>query len=227
MAPLLGLVAVVALAACGSAAAKQGDDVASLGSAAASDSGPTDSSTPTSVDAQQAFTEYAQCMRDHGVDMPDPQVAQEGSTGGGGPILETAAAAGEDTPGSGPLIDPNGDDFKTADAACQSIIAAVTNDIKIDPKVEAEHRQQALDFAKCMRDHGIDFPDPVFGDNGMVTQSLGGPDSDGPDPNSDEFESAQSACITATGMPQPTAGGGASTGGGPFVVDGNTPTVNT
>ena len=29
-------------------------------------------------------------------------------------------------------------------------------------------REQMLEFAECMRDHGIDMPDPVFGDDGRV-----------------------------------------------------------
>ena len=30
-------------------------------------------------------------------------------------------------------------------------------------------REELLEFTECMRDHGIDMPDPVFGDDGRVT----------------------------------------------------------
>jgi hypothetical protein len=44
-------------------------------------------------------------------------------------------------------------------------------------------QDQALAFAKCMRDNGFDMPDPTFGDNGTVAIQIGGPRdaSDGAD----------------------------------------------
>ena len=78
---------------------------------------------------------------------------------------------------------------------------AATGDSSDDGEVD---RQQAmLDFAKCMREHGIDIPDPQFGDGGRVTIGLGGgpggedgPSTDGPafDPDDAKFQEAQEAC---------------------------------
>ena len=34
-------------------------------------------------------------------------------------------------------------------------------------------REQMLEFAECMREHGIDMPDPVFGDDGGVDDRAG------------------------------------------------------
>ena len=35
-------------------------------------------------------------------------------------------------------------------------------DFEIDPEREAEMREELLAFSECMREHGIDMPDPVF-----------------------------------------------------------------
>jgi hypothetical protein len=44
-------------------------------------------------------------------------------------------------------------------------------------------------FAQCMREHGIDMPDPT-GD-GLTVRRNG---EDGPDPDSKEFQAAERAC---------------------------------
>ena len=53
--------------------------------------------------------------------------------------------------------------------------------------------EAARDFARCMREHGIDFPDPVFEEGGKMTQKVGGPGA-GIDPNSQKFQDAMKAC---------------------------------
>ncbi len=64
-------------------------------------------------------------------------------------------------------------------------------------------QEQALAFSKCMRDHGIDMPDPQFSTDGggAFSISVGGPDGTGPttngplvDFNSKEFKAASEAC---------------------------------
>jgi hypothetical protein len=62
-------------------------------------------------------------------------------------------------------------------------------------------QEQALAFAKCMREHGVDMPDPQFsGDGNFGIAISSGPDdssnSGGPpfDPNSQEFKDANEAC---------------------------------
>ena len=54
-----------------------------------------------------------------------------------------------------------------------------------------EDEEKLLAFTRCMREHGIDMPDPQS--NGMVfnEEEGSGPDFD---PNSDEFQEAQEAC---------------------------------
>jgi hypothetical protein len=52
--------------------------------------------------------------------------------------------------------------------------------------------EAALQFAKCMREHGIDMPDPQVSDEGGVMVAVGGPGQDGaeaPDPK--DFEAGE------------------------------------
>jgi hypothetical protein len=50
-----------------------------------------------------------------------------------------------------------------------------------------------------MRDNGVDFPDPSFGEDGGVVVDIG-PDS-GIDPDSPAFKRAQEACQELMGRP--------------------------
>ncbi len=51
-------------------------------------------------------------------------------------------------------------------------------------------QEQALEYAECMREHGVDMPDPDFS-RGGVSIRIGG---EGFDPNSQVFKDAQKAC---------------------------------
>ena len=53
-------------------------------------------------------------------------------------------------------------------------------DIEIDPEQKAEMKAEMLEFAECMREHGIDMADPVFSDDGRVTLQGPPPGADGP-----------------------------------------------
>lgn len=217
-------------AACGSTP-KQADDVATIGTTEPADddstgdttdgtatddsatdgTGSTDSSTPDSVNPEDAFNEYTQCMRDNGIDMPDAQVVSSGdgnaSVVGGGPVV----AINSDSEGE-PLddedrIDPESEEFQAAEAECQPILEAVMSDIEIDPEVEAEHREQMLEFAQCMRDHGIDFPDPEFNSSGGGGVSINIDDAEdaeaGPRPDDEAFQTANEECGQIFGDARP------------------------
>jgi hypothetical protein len=152
------------------------------------------------ADAQQAMLDFAKCMREHGIDMPDPQFD------GNGDGSFTVGAAG--APADKSKLD-------AAQAACQSYLDKVkSNAPPPDPaKIEAE-KQKLLDFAQCMRDHGIDFPDPqISTDGGGLQVQMGGP---GLDPNSPGFKEANDACAAQVGLPKPgdgNSGVGVKTGG--------------
>jgi hypothetical protein len=187
------VVAAGLLGACGGSGGAESPEVASLDEGTAttdtSNSDGTDNSAVTQEDREQALLDYAECMRDHGIDMPDPKIS---SDEGGGILIEQEEGAD---------IDPESDEFQQADEACQPILDDAMGDIEVDPEQQAEMREQLLEFAQCMRDHGIDMEDPVFDENGRVQIKTNGPVGGGGDPRDDEdFQAAQEACSQDGGM---------------------------
>ena len=68
-----------------------------------------------------------------------------------------------------------------------------------DPEQLEQMKAEALEFAQCMREHGIDMPDPQFGEDGQMTMSVGdgrlGEGGEGPDPiDADKFNEAAESC---------------------------------
>ena len=162
--------------------------VAGCGSDKETPASPSSSKGMSAAD-KKALLQFSQCMRDHGVNMPDPQFS-----GGGAKVTM------RDDKGADP------EKQREAEKACQKY----QDKVKPPSMSEADQkkmREAALKNAQCMRDHGIDFPDPQFGEDGRMTQKLGGPNS-GVDPNSQKFQDAMKAC-------QKDAPGGMVFGGGP------------
>ena len=56
---------------------------------------------------------------------------------------------------------------------------------------QAANRKAMLDFARCMREHGVDMPDPTFGEDGRAQIRIG---KGGPDPNDPKVREAEEAC---------------------------------
>jgi hypothetical protein len=135
-----------------------------------------DAADTPSTDPEQAMLDFAECMRNEGIDMPDPEP-------GGGITMSAGDRAGDNDP----------DALQQAQETCQPLLEASMANIERDPEREAEMREQMLAFAECMREHGIDMPDPEFDENGGVAIQVGSADGDqGPD--EDEFEEASEAC---------------------------------
>ena len=195
------LLAAVAMAGCG------GDATGDTGNAA--------QDTPSFEDA---MVDYAACMREHGVDMPDPQFSGDG--GGGGMTFAIPLGASESGgPGGaaagGPVSGPVDETFKAAAEACQPIMEAVQRDMpKLSPEEEAKMRDEALKFAQCMREHGVDMPDPTFEGGGGAAIAIQG-SSDGPGSfDADKFNEASSACEAGGGFRISTAEDGEGSSGG-------------
>ncbi|WP_432934035.1 hypothetical protein ACQPZZ_19595 [Microbispora sp. CA-135349] len=143
--PAFGL--ALALAACGAAPADDG--IASAGGATpgtttgvtpGTATGATTKPSPGTVDRQEAQLKFAQCMREHGVDMPDP-----GPDG----RVRIMGKKGEEAV------------MRKAMQACEHFMKDAVGD-KLggdDPQV----RDRMVKFAQCMREHGIDIPDPAPG----------------------------------------------------------------
>jgi hypothetical protein len=123
---------------------------------------------------QEAMLEFAKCMREHGVDMPDPQFD-------GGRVMQRGG--GEDVPP---------ETRRKAEEACRGILDEVEPPELSDEDRE-RFREAALEHAQCMREHGIEnFPDPTFGEGGRMEMRIDR--SSGIDPESSEFKEAQEAC---------------------------------
>ena len=102
-------------------------------------------------------------------------------------------------PGSWPVLAVVGLGLVLALAACGE---PPDGDRQIDPA----ERDAMVAFARCMRQHGIDMPDPT-GDGLVVRRD----DDGGPDPESEAFKAAEQACdhhLAHLGRPREPSGGG-------------------
>lgn len=149
-----------------------------------------------SADLRDAGIDYARCMRASGVDMPDPKTDENG--------VIIATGEGDET-GTG--VNPRSSRFRTADEKCRKHLEDVEPP-QLSPEQAREFKQQALGHARCMRDNGVNFPDPQFSDDGGAVVDIG-PDS-GLDPRSPAFQRAQEKCRKLEGGP---VGGGQAAGG--------------
>jgi len=144
----------------------------------------------------------AACMRSHGLpDYPDP-------SGGGDRIQVTRSQVTV----NGVALKESGAQLQTAQAACQSTEGAGTSGGPPNPALQ----KAALAYSQCMRSHGEpNFPDPTVSGNSVQIKIMvsGGQQGSGIDPNSPQFQAAQTACqpIVAAGA---QAAGGAARGNG-------------
>ncbi len=151
-------------------------EVASLGTEPDAPVGSEVTASSAPADPEEAQLAFAECMREHGVDMPDP-----GAEGG---------IAIEVTP-------ETEDEMNAAMEDCQPLLENARGAIEPDPEQEAEMREQVLEFTECMREQGIDMPDPVFSDDGGFTVQAepgeGGGAESGPRADED-FQAAAEQC---------------------------------
>ena len=179
-APLILLLVLAALlaAACSTGAAA-GPSVASLADPAASPDAP-GASPSASLSPEDAMLAFTTCMREQGIDIADPQTAG----GEGGPRIAIRKAAGA---GAGKGFD----DFQKANDACRHHLANMPQGPM--KEMDQETKDALLAFARCMRENGVDMPDPQFENGGGIVR-IGGPDEKGIDRGSGDFEAAHEAC---------------------------------
>ncbi|MEU0535433.1 hypothetical protein [Amycolatopsis tolypomycina] len=123
------------------------------GSKVASISTPPKSGGPTAADNsgksdEDKMRDFAKCMREHGVDMPDPKPA-----GDGGGMAITLGGDGVDA-----------SKMEAAQSACKHLMPN-GGEMK---QPSAEELDKMRKDAKCMREHGIDMPDPDPSGKGMM-----------------------------------------------------------
>jgi hypothetical protein len=127
------------------------------------------------ADIREAVLKHARCMREHGVNVPDPKF------GAGGAVQLDSRGDGADKL-----------KVERAEEACRKYLEDVRPP-ELSPEQEQKFREEALKHARCMREHGIDMPDPTFGEGGEVKMRIeGGPG--GVEPGNPRFDAAQREC---------------------------------
>jgi hypothetical protein len=119
-------------------------------------------------------------MRGEGLDFPDPQRAGNGLIKIGGP-----------GPGRGKIA-PDNPRFRAAERKCGKYLEQGGGEPP-DAATQAKMRDAFVAYARCMREHGVDVPDPQPGQPGLVFRRGPGKAS-GPDPESPAFQTADRAC---------------------------------
>ena len=164
------LIPAAALAGCGSG----GDDgagVAKIDDVAAS----TAPTTTAVVDRDQALLDFASCMRNQGVDFPDPKPDANGDL-----RIDLGALRGIDQ-----------DDLRRGRGACAQELQDVQGVLGID---ETERNDRFLEVARCLRENGLEnVRDPQPG--------APGPGALGIDPNDPDAQAAIQACRDLIGIP--------------------------
>jgi hypothetical protein len=148
------LLAVVPAAACGS---PSDPGIATAGGAV-----PT---TSASSGGQADALKFAQCMRQHGVQMDDPVDGK----------IEIKGEAGD------------GSKIDAAQKACRKYAPDAAGG---EPMSKAD-QERLLRFAQCMRDHGVPMADPDFSGGGVKMSISAGKDGG---PSKATVDAAQKAC---------------------------------
>ncbi len=129
----------------------------------------------SSEDRQQQAVDFAKCMRAHGINMDDP------STTGGGMQIKIPQGTSREK-------------VATAQAACKHFLPNGGN----PPSLSPEQMEKARRYAQCMRDHGVNMPDPDPNNPGMRIAGGG--------PKDPKVKAAMDACQSLNPMGPPPGG---------------------
>jgi hypothetical protein len=162
---LLGLLLALglAVAGCGSGGGGKSNGVASLDGGKAT----TTTGGGGGGDRRQRALAYARCLRQHGIDLPDPTFDAQGRM-----TMQLPSGVGPDDP-----------KFKAADQACKQYAPSGEPE-QVDPQTQ----QQMVAYARCMRQHGINIADPKPGEGINVDGGKG------VNPDDPKFKAADQAC---------------------------------
>ena len=192
---LATLFATLMLAACAESAALD-DGVASLSGDSA------ESTTTITVDQEAAMLAFSECMREQGIDLPDPTVDSDGNA----QILRE---------GDGPPPIAEREAMEAAFETCDEHLEGMTSGFDTNDQTELQDR--LLEFAQCMRDNGVEMDDPDLtafrpaDESDEGTPPRGGFLGQGFDPSDPAVQEALETC-------QDLAGGGPGSGGGGVFV---------
>lgn len=126
-------------------------------------------------------------MRENGVEMDDPRFGLDGELTGG---------LGKD--GAGTKVDTRSEAYSAASDACAELLTAFK--APPDPEQQAEQTERLLAWAGCMREQGVDIPDPdadgSFSSDDFKLDLKGG-----------EYTTANETCAEVLGEPAGKSGG--------------------
>jgi hypothetical protein len=175
----VGLLALaLALAGCASDDG-DGDGIASANDGEATEA-PGSDGAPTEDELYEAQLAYVECMREHGIDMDDPQ------------------------PGEPLRLQIQGDpeEAQAAQEACQDLLPQQGGPGGANPE---EAQERMLGFAECMRENGVEsFPDPQPG--GGI--QIGPEQADDPDFQAAQETCQEEMGLGAPGTTRDSNGGG-------------------
>ncbi|MGY0539564.1 hypothetical protein ACW14X_18780 [Nocardioides sp. YJ-D4] len=173
----------ITLAACGGGADDGG--VATLSD---KDAGSSASPSANAEDVEQQWLDFAACMRENGVDMPDPEFTEDGGV----------RIQGQG--GKGAMPDPEVRD--KAMKACEDKRPEGGIGGPRDPEEVQEMQDRVLEFAACMRENGVNVPDPDFSGGGVMMRM-----PEGIDPEDPKVQAAEKKCAEESGMDEMRKGG--------------------
>jgi hypothetical protein len=144
----------------------------------------------------QALYDWVECMRGEGIEVPEPTRDAQGNlviTGDGWDLRPL----GVGQPGETSFGQYSDEEMKPAQKACGP--PPMTDPGVASDEAVQQEQEQALAFAECMREQGIeDFPDPDFSDVGSTPEDGV---ADGPFPEiseeleqDPEFQAASEVC---------------------------------
>jgi hypothetical protein len=151
--------------------------------------------------AFEGALKFSKCMRDHGVDFPDPKRVGKGGISIGGP----------GGVGSGKRIKVGDPKMKAAEAACRKYMNFGGGGPQMSPAEQARLQDAFFAYARCMRSKGVDMPDPKVSSQGVQMRVEAGPSGNGapkgPGAESPAFKAADTSCHHFLAQVEKKAGG--------------------
>jgi len=130
------------------------------------------------AESEAAMLAFTQCLRDQGIDVDDPTMDANGDM--------QLPPINIEVPGvvTDPDELPDTSEFEDMIAPCEEHLEGVVSTLSSADTTEIE--DMLLAYAECMRDNGVEMPDPDFSSGGGVIDlgAIGGED----------FEAAEAAC---------------------------------
>ena len=168
---LFVVVAVLAATAAGCGGSNDEPQVADLPAQANTETAAPETTPSAARDPRDILVDFTGCLREQGVDVPDPDFNATPDE-----ARKRLEEAGID------LDDPH---VQEAIRTCQPLLLGILQ--SLSPEQVQAFRDAIVDYARCMREHGVDLPDPDFS---------GGLDIFGgaADPSDPAFQAANEEC---------------------------------